>query len=139
MNSFRETVADLKDLSPDFVSLTYGAMGNTEKREQTIETARMLKHDFTLETAAHLTCMTHTRDEIEAILQKLHSYGIENIVALRGDAPKEAPAKPLEQRDYRYADDLVKHIKQFGHFDMAVAGYPETHCSSGKKYKKCCG
>jgi len=89
MAAFRATVIDLKSLAPSFVTLTYGAGGSA--RERTLEVAGMIQRELGLETAAHLTCITHTRAEIAGILKKIEAYGIENIVALRGDMPKEGP------------------------------------------------
>lgn len=123
--AFKGTVRDLKGLEPGFVTLTYGAGGSA--RERTIEVAGMIKNELGLETAAHLTCIAHTRAEVDAILDRVKALGIENIVALRGDAPKDRPVPPVEQRDFRYASDLVAHIRKRDGFAMAVAGYPEKH------------
>lgn len=123
--AFRATVRELKKLEPDFVTLTYGAGGSA--RERTLDVAGMIKNELGLETAAHLTCIAHTRAEIEQILQRVNKLGIENIVALRGDAPKDRELPPLEDREFRYAADLVRFIRERGRFALAVAGYPEKH------------
>mgnify|MGYP001619571560 CR=1 FL=1 len=81
-----------------------------------------LRNEIGLETAAHLTCIAHTRAEVEAILDRVQALGIENIVALRGDQPKDRPAPPLESREFRYAADLVACIGRRDRFAMAVAG-----------------
>jgi len=125
LEGFKATVRELKALGPDFVTLTYGAGGSA--RTQTIEMAGAIKREIGVETASHLTCIAHTRAEIDAILQRLKALQIENIVALRGDPPKDHPVPPLEKRDFRYADDLVAHIRRANGFAMAVAGYPEKH------------
>jgi len=123
--TFKATVRDLKKLEPGFVTLTYGAGGSA--RDRTIEVAGMMKNELGLETAAHLTCIAHTKDEVDAILERVKALGIENIVALRGDTPKDRVVPPLERRDFRYASDLVAHIRTRDHFALAVAGYPEKH------------
>ncbi|MBI3550525.1 MAG: methylenetetrahydrofolate reductase [NAD(P)H] [Elusimicrobia bacterium] len=125
MAAFRSTVVDLKRLAPSFVTLTYGAGGSA--RDRTIEVAGMIKQELGIETASHLTCITHTRAEMAQILERVSGFGIENIVALRGDPPKDVALPPLESREFRYATDLVRFIREKERFSMAVAGYPEKH------------
>lgn len=125
MVQFKATVRDLKRLSPSFVTLTYGAGGSA--RDRTIETAGMIQNELGLTTVAHLTCVAHTRSEIEAVVGKIRGLGIENIMALRGDPPKDGVLPPENRRDYRYAVDLVRHIRKMDGFCIGVAGYPEKH------------
>lgn len=115
----------LKNLGPGYISLTYGAGGSA--RARTIDAAGRLQAETGITTACHLTGIAHTRDEIAGILGRLTSLGIRHLVALRGDAPKDAPVLPPGQRDFGYAEDLVRFIKSKGGFRMAVAAYPETH------------
>ncbi|MBI3550929.1 MAG: methylenetetrahydrofolate reductase [NAD(P)H] [Elusimicrobia bacterium] len=123
--SFLDGVRELKRLSPSFVTLTYGAGGSA--RDKTIETAGRIKREVGLETACHMTCITHTKAEMSENLSRLTSEGIRHIVALRGDQPKDQAVPPPGERDFGYARDLVAFIKSAGGFRMAVAGYPETH------------
>ena len=125
IEAFLATARELKALDPAFVTLTYGAGGSG--RDRTVEMAARLRHEVGLETACHLTCITHTRVEIAALLDRLAGHEIRTIVALRGDPPKDEPAVPADRRDFGYARDLVAFIKARGGFRMAVAGYPETH------------
>jgi methylenetetrahydrofolate reductase (NADH) len=125
MAQFKSTVRDLKRLSPSFVTLTYGAGGSA--RDRTIDTAGMIQNELGLTTVAHLTCIAHTRREIEAIIGKIRGLGIENIMALRGDRPKDGRFIPEAQRDFRFAADLVRHIRKTDGFCIGVAGYPEKH------------
>lgn len=125
MIQFKSTVHELKRLEPSFVTLTYGAGGSA--RDRTIETAGMIQNELGLTTTAHLTCIAHTRDEIQAILEKIRGYGIENLMALRGDPPKDGVLPPEDRQDYRSATDLVRHANRFGGFCIGVAGYPEKH------------
>ncbi len=126
IDGFLKNVGELKRLDPAFVTLTYGAGGSA--REKTIETAGRIKREVGVETACHLTCITHTKDEIAAILDRVKGLGIRQIVALRGDPPKDGTAKPASERELPYARDLVEFIKtRDGGFQLAVAGYPETH------------
>jgi len=128
---FKSMVRELKGLDPAFVTLTYGAAGSA--RGRSIEMAGALKNELGIETASHLTCIAHTRAEIEATLERIHALGIENIVALRGDPPQDGSGLPVEARDYRYARDLVADIKAKGRFAIAVAGYPEVHPEAASK------
>jgi methylenetetrahydrofolate reductase (NADPH) len=118
-------VEKLKVLNPDFVSVTYGAGGST--RDRTIEIADKIQNLLHIPTVAHLTCISATKDSITKILDELKSKGIKNIMALRGDIPKNDP-QPF--KDFRYAIDLVKFIKTKWDFCVGVAGYPETHPES---------
>src|SRR3954471_1024134 len=86
IDAFLRTARELKALDPSFVTLTYGAGGSG--REKTIDTAGRLRAEVGVETACHLTCITHTRAEISGILDRLAGHGIGTIVALRGDQPK---------------------------------------------------
>lgn len=132
-----EAVRELKNLGPSFVTVTYGAMGNTQAN--TLRIVTEIKNRIEIETAAHLTCVAHSRDEIAAVLEKLCTSQIENIVALRGDPPQgETEFKPAPN-GFRYAAELVRFIRShavFGkRFDLIVAGYPEGHpeCRDKKK------
>jgi len=132
-----QTVADLKKLGPSFVSVTYGAMGNTQAN--TLRIVETIKSKIGLEVAAHLTCVAHSRGEIERILGMLHEKKIENIVALRGD-PAQGEAQFKAPPDgFHYAAELVRFIRQhprFGSaFDLSVAGYPEGHPECQDKQK----
>lgn len=131
MAAFKETARQLKSLHPSFVTMTYGAMGTA--RERSIDAAGMLQREMGIPTAAHLTCVSHTRADILEILKRIRSHGIDTIVALRGDAPKDGSGLPLEKRELKFACDLVALIKSVGGFSMAVAGYPEGHPENPSK------
>ncbi len=124
-DGFLAGVRELKALGPDFVTLTYGAGGSA--RSLTVETAGRVKREVGIETACHLTCITHTRAEISDTLDKLAALGIENIVALRGDPPKDVAVLPPGQRELPYGRDLVEFINKRGGFQVAAAAYPEKH------------
>lgn len=132
-----EAVAQLVPLKPSFVSVTYGAMGTT--RDNTLRIVTRIKKESGIEAAAHVTCVGHTRDEIETVLGELESNGVENMVALRGDPPKgETEFKPVPN-GFRYASELVRYIRSHPRFSkafaLAVAGYPETHIECRDKVK----
>ncbi|MFV1990331.1 MAG: methylenetetrahydrofolate reductase, partial [Acidimicrobiales bacterium] len=116
------TIASLEPLDPTFVSVTYGAGGGT--RERTHEVVTWVRKQTDITPMAHLTCVGNSRAEIEKILRSYDEAGIENIMALAGDAPKDGSAV---QGDFRYATDLVEFIKECGDFAIGVAAHPEGH------------
>lgn len=112
-------------LKPDFISVTYGA-GGTGGHSRTAEIASKIKNDFKVEAVAHLTCVNSTRADIDANLEVFKEYGIENILALRGDFVEGVEPK----KDFLHASDLCGYIKSKGDFDIAGACYPEVHSES---------
>jgi methylenetetrahydrofolate reductase (NADPH) len=124
---------ELAALRPSFVSVTYGAGGST--RDRTRQLVMELNQQFAFNTAAHLTCVGHSRAELEGILQTYLERGVHNIVALRGDAPQGAAGFEAHPDGLRFANELVKLIRdKFGDkFGIAVAGYPEGHPETPSK------
>ena len=119
------TLDELKDLKPDFISVTYGAGGNAGDTA-TCDIASAIKQKYKIEPLAHLTCVNYTRAEILQILNRLEQNGIKNILALRGDInPDIAP-----KNEFRYASELVAFIKERGGFHVSGACYPEGHIAS---------
>ncbi len=125
-----ETVRELKELKPTFVSVTYGAGGST--RDRTRRVVKRIHEEIGLTVMAHLTCIAHTREELMEILEDYRSIGIENILALRGDIPRDMPDFRPPEGACRYAKELVELIRgRFGdHFSVGVASYPEGHPES---------
>jgi methylenetetrahydrofolate reductase (NADPH) len=121
------TIADLKELEPTFVSVTYGAGGST--REKTIDIVSRIKTETGLEAMAHLTCVGSTQEELESVTDRLTEAGVENILALRGDPPKGQTAFTAVEGGFRYANELVMMIRtRFGNsVSVGAAGYPERH------------
>jgi methylenetetrahydrofolate reductase (NADPH) len=120
-----DTITQLRELKPDFVSVTYGAGGST--RTKTIELVSRIKQEVGIEPAAHLTCVGHSKQEIAGILSELSQRGIENIIALRGDPPKGETTFKAHPDGFRYASELADFIAKTGQFTFGVAGYPEKH------------
>jgi methylenetetrahydrofolate reductase (NADPH) len=124
----------LETLSPSFVSVTYGAGGST--RELTHDLVLRIKESTHIPPVPHLTCVGHSKAEIDNILTRYAEAGVSNILALRGDPPKDQPNYDWSQGDFRFAADLVAHIKNFNAsgrhpdtrgFGIGVAGFPEGH------------
>jgi methylenetetrahydrofolate reductase (NADPH) len=117
------TIAELEPLAPSFVSVTYGAGGST--RDRTHDIVAWVRRETAITPMAHLTCQGHTRSEITEILDNYRSAGIENILALGGDAPID-PAD-TRQSDYRFASELVADVAEANGFSVGVAAHPEIH------------
>ncbi len=126
-----EAIRQLEPLDPAFVSVTYGAGGST--RELTHDLVVRLKTTTTLDPIPHLTCVGHTGEEVEKILHRYAGAGVSNILALRGDPPRDRQDYDHSRDVFPQAADLVSFIKKFqGHndprgFGIGVAGFPEGH------------
>lgn len=124
-DQLRETVAALRDLSPTYISVTYGAGGST--RDRTVELVGNIRRDYGIEAMAHLTCVGASREEIHGVLKRLADAGVDNVLALRGDPPRgDADFKPHPQ-GFRYAGELAAFIRQEFKFCLGGACYPEKH------------
>jgi methylenetetrahydrofolate reductase (NADPH) len=120
-----DAVSNLKNLKPNFVSVTYGAGGST--RERTHHTVKRIIDETHLRPASHLTCVGASKNEVDEILRNYWQMGVRHIVALRGDMPASSPNYQLHPDGYQYANDLVEGIKKIADFEISVAGYPEKH------------
>lgn len=125
------TIAELGELQPAFVSVTYGAGGST--REKTIDIVSRIKRDAGIEAMAHLTCVGSARDELAGIVRRLADSGVQNILALRGDPPKGEKAFTVVDGGFRNADELVAFIRRGHGANLCVGGaaYPEKHVECG--------
>src|SRR4051812_47222967 len=155
-----ETLRDLEGLQPSYVSVTYGAGGTT--RERTHDLVVGIDRDTTMTSMAHLTCAAHTRAELVAIVERYRDSGIDNILALGGDPPREAHPGPglaaiversrasgtdntparggdpprdldLPAGELEYAVQLVELIRGVGDFSIGVAAHPEPHPRSASR------
>src|SRR6478736_183507 len=124
-------IPTLKEVKPDFWSVTYGAGGTT--RDKTLMIVDRIQREHKLTALAHLTCVNHTREQVGELLQKIKAIGCKNILALRGDPPGggEFQATP---GGFEYSSQLVKFIREQDGFSIGVAGFPEGHvaCKQGK-------
>lgn len=121
-----EAIAALK---PAFISVTYGAGGGTSKN--TVNIASHIQNDLGVASLAHLTCASSTKEEVSEVISALKEKNIQNILALRGDIPKDA-AFPIPNQ-YKYACELIHDIKSQGDFCIGAACYPEGHVESTHK------
>ena len=124
-----DSIERLAPLRPNFVSVTYGAGGST--RERTHATVKRILAGTALTPAAHLTCVSATRDEVDGVIRAYHDAGVRHIVALRGD-----PAGGVGEKysphpgGYRNAAHLVSGIKRITDAEVSVSAYPERHPDS---------
>lgn len=116
----REVIGGLAPLSPSFVSVTYSA-GGSGNSSRTIDVAKMAQDEYGLNMMAHLTCMNADRAGIDSVLASMKAAGIENVLALRGDAVPGATPK-----DFKFAKDLIPVARE-AEFCVGAAAYPEGH------------
>jgi len=124
------TIAALQSLQPSFVSVTYGAGGST--RDRTHDLVVRIERETNLTAVSHLTCVCHTLEEMTAILDRYANSGIENVLALSGDPPRNLVNYDRAKDAFRYAEELVRFIRtrpcvNSRGFGVGVAGFPEGH------------
>lgn len=127
--SVKEATGKIALLGPDFMSVTYGAGGGTS--EYTAFIAENVQKNYGVPTLAHLSCISSKKEDIKHQLELLKGKGIENILALRGDIPE---GMSREHLDYHYASELTREIKDYGHFCIGGACYPESHPESATSF-----
>ncbi|MEE1315583.1 MAG: methylenetetrahydrofolate reductase [NAD(P)H] [Faecalimonas sp.] len=120
---------EIAKLSPSFISVTYGAGGGTSRN--TVRIASHIQNDLGVNSIAHLTCVSSTKEEVRRVVDDMKAHSICNVLALRGDIPKDATFPLPEQ--YHYACELVEELKQQGDFCIGAACYPEGHVESAHK------
>jgi methylenetetrahydrofolate reductase (NADPH) len=123
-----ETARTLRELRPAFVSVTYGAGGST--RARTVEVSKRIRSEVGLNVMAHVTCVGSSRSDLRSLLGDLESAGIENVLALRGDPPRDQPAFVQPAGGFAHADELVAMIKRNYDFCVGGACHPEKHAEA---------
>jgi methylenetetrahydrofolate reductase (NADPH) len=124
--NLRAALADLRQLQPDFASVTYGAAGST--RDRTLEVTKWLEQDLGIEAMAHLSCVGASREELTAIIDGIAAAGIQNILALRGDAPRGTNGWAPHPGGLRYSTELVGLIAELHpSISIGAACFPEVH------------
>lgn len=129
--ALEQTIAELAPLDPSFVSVTYGAGGST--RERTRDVVINIERTIGITAMAHLTCVGHTRTQIESLLDDYKTAGVSNILALAGD-PIVDDNGVVAEGEFAYAMELVELIKEKGGFSVGVAAHPEGHPRSEDLY-----
>ncbi len=138
-------IEELEPYKPSFVSVTYGAGGAT--RDLTHDLVIRIKETTGVPPVPHLTCIGHSEEEIDSILQRYADAGVGNILALRGDPPRDQPDYDRSNDAFKFASDLVAFIKKFNEsgrhpdpkgrgFGIGVAGFPEGHPTTPNRVKE---
>ena len=130
-NLLEKTIPALLQASPDYCSVTYGAGGGT--RDKTLRIVDCIQRKHHLTAVAHLTCVCSTKEEIRNLLEQVRAMGVGNVLALRGDPPGGGEFIPTPG-GFEFSNQLVEFIREFDHFCIGVAGFPEGHvaCKEGK-------
>lgn len=127
--SVKMATEEIAKLKPSFMSVTYGAGGGTSK--YTLDIAKNIKKLYGVPTLAHLTCVSSTKETVHQKIEEIKAAGIENVMALRGDIPKELEGADRSKWNYQYAIDLIRELKESNHnFCIGCACYPEIHPES---------
>ena len=120
---------EIAKLKPSFMSVTYGAGGGTSK--YTLDIAKNIKELHGVPTLAHLTCVSSTKETVHKKIKEIKESGIINVMALRGDIPKELEDTDRSKWDYQHAIDLIRELKESdSNFCIGGACYPEVHPES---------
>lgn len=128
-DSVHTAVREIAKLRPAFMSVTYGAGGGTSR--YTLDIAKEIKANCGVPSLAHLTCVSSTRETVHARIEEIKRAGIENVMALRGDIPKDLLDADRSEWAYHYAIDLIHELKESGaNFCIGGACYPEVHPES---------
>lgn len=131
LKNIDETLSVLCELKPDFISVTFGAGGGSN-RNRTIELAKKIKNEYHVEPVVHLTCLHYDKTEIDEFSKILQAEGIQNILALRGDRNPDI----AEKEDFKHASDLITYLKTKGDFCFLGACYPECHPESADRIQE---
>ncbi len=125
VDSIYKTLDGLKDIRPDFISVTFGA-GGSQVNQTTRDIAALIENQYHIPAMAHLTCVAAGQVDVDRLLTDLKAAGVENVLALRGDVSPDYPPKT----DFKYASELVSYIRERGDFGVSAACYPEGHLES---------
>ncbi len=125
IETLKERLQTFRSYAPEFISVTYGAGGSSQSN--TLKLAGFVQNSLGVTAMAHLTCVGHSRRELQQIVQRIRDLGIRNIMALRGDPPRGQTDFQMAEDGFRYASQLIRMIAETGDFCIGCAGYPEGH------------
>lgn len=120
-----EVLDALGALSPDFISVTYGAGGS--RSGQTIEIASYIQNKLEIDAVAHMTCVGSRKEQLLAVYEELKKHNVNHVLALRGDRPRDMSDEQFSSRDFAYASDMMAFLKERTALHLAGACYPEKH------------
>lgn len=120
-----QLLKEFSRLNPDFISCTYGAGGS--RAGKTIEITSFIQKELQIDAIAHITCVGFTKEDLDNNCAALKDAGVSHVLALRGDRPQSMTDEQFNQREFYYATDLVRYLKE--HTDLCISGacYPEKH------------
>ena len=128
ISSIYVALADLKKLSPDFISVTYGA-GGSDNCKATVDIANAVQNNYQVDAVAHLPCIGLSKDDVDQQVSRFKEVGVKQILALRGDLPNNGV--PIKTGDFPHASDLISYIRsKYQDLKILAACYPETHIES---------
>ncbi|NLZ82721.1 MAG: methylenetetrahydrofolate reductase [NAD(P)H], partial [Clostridiales bacterium] len=125
VNTIYDTIDELYSLNPDFISVTYGAGGTT--KDKTVEISSYIQNKYNLTSIAHVTCISSSRNEINNILASLKNNNVHNVLALRGDFPKDTDSSVFPTDRFRNSVELIEYFKRNSNLCVGAACYPEKH------------
>jgi methylenetetrahydrofolate reductase (NADPH) len=123
--NLRKTLDALSSDNPDFVSVTYGALGST--RDRTIDIVKWIKQDLGIEAMAHFTCVGATREQLTETLAEIEAAGVDNVLALRGDPPAGEEEWTPTPGGLLYSTELIELLGERFDFAVGAAAFPEVH------------
>jgi len=123
--NLQATLDTLRHDRPDFVSVTYGALGST--RDRTVDIVKWIKQDLGIEAMAHFTCVGATQGELRTTLAEIEAAGVQNVLALRGDAPEGKEVWTQTEGGLRYSTELIELLQEHFEFAVGAAAFPEVH------------
>ena len=126
VGSLYKTLDGLRELRPDFISVTFGAGGSSTVEQTTQEITAIIENQYHIPSMAHLTCVGAGRREVDETLEQLKAGGVDNVLALRGDVNPDYPPKT----DFAHASDLIAYIRAHSDIGISAACYPEGHPES---------
>ena len=120
-----QILRDLGKLNPDFISCTYGAGGS--RAGKTIEITSFIQKELHIDAIAHITCVGFTKEDLEQNCAALKTADVSHVLALRGDRPQTMTDEQFNNREFYYAVDLIRYLKEHTTLDILGACYPEKH------------
>ncbi len=132
MASLHKSIAEMAQLKPDYISVTYGALGVGMGQNHTIEVASHIKEQYGIEPLVHLTCITADEPKIHSMLELMDQHNLHNVLALRGDLPQDWNGNLTDIR-FPHAADLIGFLQQERDFAIGAACHPEGHMESASK------
>lgn len=125
VNTIYDSIDELYNLEPDFMSVTYGAGGST--KDKTVEISSYIQNKYNLTSIAHVTCISSAKNEVYNILTSLKENNVQNVLALRGDYPRDSVSDNFPTDGFKNSVELIEYFKKNSNLCVGAACYPEKH------------